>query len=155
MNQIETIHALATPVAGDAGCELFDVELVGKAGSMVLRVYIDSDEGVTVENCAAVSRQLGLLLDAEDIIEGAYTLEVSSPGLTRQLKKPAHYRWAIGRLVKIRFSKLADERREVTGVIENATDETVTVKIAKSDESITARYEDISKAKLEFEDIQK
>ena len=151
MENIETITTLAAPVVEAEGCELVDVELAGKSGFWVLRIFIDKDGGVTVENCAACSRQISLLLDAEDIIDEKYTLEVSSPGLTRPLKKPEHYERAIGKLIAIRARQLMDGKRELIGVIKTVTNESVTIVAPEGDDEITIGFENISKANLEFE----
>ena len=81
------ITALALPLIEAAGLELWGLELLGE-GRPILRVYVEGPSGATIENCARISRQLGLALDVEDIIPSAYTLEVSSPGLARPFFSP-------------------------------------------------------------------
>ena len=150
MENIEAITTLAAPVVEAEGCELVEVELAGKSGFWILRVFIDKEGGVTVEDCAACSRQISLLLDAEDIIDEKYTLEVSSPGLTRSLKKPEHYERAIGKLVAIRARQPMDGKRELVGVIKTVTNESITIVAPEGDEETTIGLENISKANLEF-----
>src|SRR5512136_2488935 len=100
---------LAAPVTDALGLELVEVEYRQEGGRMVLRIYVDRVGGVTLDDCAKVSRELDDILDAEDFIRGKYTLEVSSPGLNRQLKKASDFERFVGRLVKIRtFEPQAD-----------------------------------------------
>lgn len=97
------------------GFELVDAELTGSRQHQTLRVYIDSPRGVTVDDCADVSRQLSAILDVEDPFPGSYTLEVSSPGLDRPLVEPEHYRRYRGEMVKVRLGAPLNGRRNFTG----------------------------------------
>lgn len=97
------------------GFELVDAELAGSRQHQTLRVYIDSPHGVTVDDCADVSRQLSAILDVEDPFPGSYTLEVSSPGLDRPLVEPEHFRRYRGETVKVRLSAPVDGRKNFTG----------------------------------------
>ena len=92
----ETVAALALPVVEGAGCTLWDVEYVKEAGTWFLRVYIDKEGGVSIDDCEAVSRPLSDLLDEADPIQGSYTFEVSSAGADRVLKKETHLRHCRG-----------------------------------------------------------
>jgi ribosome maturation factor RimP len=119
---VERIKALAEPVVAREGYELIDVELGTDHGRSILRLYIDnidsgSGAGVTVEDCSHVSRIVGDLLDVEEPIEGAFNLEVSSPGLFRPLTKPAHFDRAIGERVKVKTFQKHGDRRVFTGVL--------------------------------------
>ena len=152
MENIDAIESLVSPVAEAEGCELVEVELAGKSGFWILRIFIDKEGGVTVEDCAAVSRQISLLIDAEDIIDEKYTLEVSSPGLTRPLKKPDHYKRAIGKLATVRLRQPVDDKRVIAGVITAVDEAFVTVITKETGEEIAIGFENISKANLEFED---
>src|SRR5918911_1730366 len=96
---VDQVRNLAARVAGGYGLEIFDVQLRREAAGMVLRVQIDrpgpaatAQESVSIEDCAQVSRDLSAILDVEDVVPGAYTLEVSSPGLDRPLKRVDDYR---------------------------------------------------------------
>ena len=92
MSKITDLTAqLARPVVEENGCTLWDVEYVKEAGSWYLRVYIDKETGVSIDDCEAVSRTLSDLLDEADPIQDAYTFEVSSAGADRALKKPEHF----------------------------------------------------------------
>jgi ribosome maturation factor RimP len=105
---LEQVRTLAARVAGSFGLEIFDVQYRREASGMVLRVQIDkpgaaatAEESVSVEDCARVSRDLSALLDVEDVLPVAYTLEVSSPGLDRPLRNADDYRRFSGRQAKI------------------------------------------------------
>src|SRR5262249_14415363 len=105
---VEKVRDIAGRVAADRGLEIFDVQFRREAPGMVLRIQIDrpgpaatAEDSVSVEDCAHISRELSALLDVEDVVPTAYTLEVSSPGLDRPLRRPDDYRRFSGRLAKI------------------------------------------------------
>jgi ribosome maturation factor RimP len=105
---VERVRTLATRVAGSFGLEIFDVQFRREAAGMMLRVQIDrpgpaatAEDSVSVQDCANVSRDLSAALDVEDLVPGAYTLEVSSPGLDRPLRQPEDYRRFSGRRAKL------------------------------------------------------
>src|SRR5947209_16490310 len=105
---VEQVRALAGRVAGTYGLDIFDVQFRRESGGMVVRVQIDrpgpaatADESVSVEDCARVSRDLSAMLDVEDVVPTAYTLEVSSPGLDRPLRHTDDYRRFAGRRAKL------------------------------------------------------
>lgn len=104
------------------GYELVAVELFRKgAGQSTLRVYIDRDKGVGLQDCAAVSEQLSAVLDVEDPIPGRYDLEVSSPGLDRPLVYPEHFRRFAGSRVRIRLNEKLDGRRNLEGILQGCS----------------------------------
>jgi ribosome maturation factor RimP len=112
---VEQVRALAARVAGTFGLEIFDVQFRREASGMVLRVQIDrpgpaasAEECVSVEDCAHVSRDLSALLDVDDVVPTAYTLEVSSPGLDRPLRKADDYRRFAGRRAKVVMREKVD-----------------------------------------------
>lgn len=122
---------LAQPLAEQAGCTLWDVEYVKEAGSWFLRIYIDKEGGVSIEDCEAVSRPLSDKLDELDPIEGSYTLEVSSAGADRALKKPEQCRQFIGAEVEVKLYRPRDGRKEHVGILtEYGEDGSVTLDTA-------------------------
>ena len=122
---------LAQPLVEQAGCTLWDVEYVKEAGSWFLRIYIDKEGGVSIEDCEAVSRPLSDKLDEVDPIEGSYTLEVSSAGADRALKKPEQFRQFIGTEVEVKLYRPRDGRKEHVGVLtEYGEDGSVTLDMA-------------------------
>lgn len=108
---------LAQPIAQQAGCTVWDVEYIKEAGTWFLRVYIDKEGGVSIDDCEAVSRPLSDKLDELDPIEGSYTLEISSAGADRALKKPEHFRQFLGAEVEVRLYRPRDGRKEHVGIL--------------------------------------
>ena len=123
----DVVAGLAQPFVELAGCMLWDVEYVKEAGEWFLRVYIDKEGGVCIDDCEAVSRPLSDALDEADPIAGSYTFEVSSAGLDRPLKKPEHFEQSMGRQVDVKFYRPVDGRKERTGVLEGYENGDVTV----------------------------
>ena len=113
----DVVAQLAQPIVEQAGCTLWDVEYVKEAGEWFLRVYIDKEGGVDINDCEAVSRPLSDLLDEADPIQGSYTFEVSSAGLDRPPKKPEHFAACAGQQVDVRFYRPVDGRKEYTGAL--------------------------------------
>ena len=113
----DAVAALALPIVEGAGCSLWDVEYVKEAGEWFLRVYIDRDSGVDIDCCEAVSRPLSDALDEADPIQGSYTFEVSSAGLDRVLRRPAHFARCLGRQVDVKLYRPVDGRKEFTGAL--------------------------------------
>jgi ribosome maturation factor RimP len=116
-NEAERLRRLLEPSVVGLGCELVGIELQGQGLRSLLRLYIDRPEGVTLDDCERVSHQVSGLLDVEDPIRGAYTLEVSSPGLERPLFTPAHFERFVGERIKVKLDVPVEGRRSVTGVL--------------------------------------
>ena len=113
---VDTVTALAEPVARKHGCELWDVEYIKEPGGWVLRVYIDSADGISIDQCEAVSREMDPLLDErEDLIPGSYTFEVSSAGAERPLRRPSDFERFIGHLVEVKLYKSKDGQKIYLG----------------------------------------
>jgi ribosome maturation factor RimP len=114
---VARIWELATPLAETQGLEIIDIELrrEGSRTGRVLRLYLDKEGGPNMDNLSQVSRELSALLDVHDVVEGAYTLEVSSPGINRPLKRPDHFRSFIGKRVRVRTRDLVQGRRSFLG----------------------------------------
>ncbi len=150
MRDLEVVEGVCREIGDWMGLEIVDVEFVPGNRGWVLRVTIDKEGGVTVGDCAAFSHQLDPRLDVEDCFPGqVYTLEVSSPGLTRPLKRLRDYTWFKGRKVKIRTSREIEGRKVFKGVLEGEHDGRVTIK--NDGGAVTIPYDDIVKANLEFE----
>ena len=111
----EAVAALALPGVEAAGCTLWDVEYVKEAGVWFLRLYIDKEGGVSIDDCEAVSRPVSDLLDEADPIEGSYTFEVSSAGADRALKKPEHFEKFRGEEVEVKLYRPREGRKEFVG----------------------------------------
>ncbi len=110
-----TLKALLQPVVEALGCELWGIELQSGGKRKLLRIYIDREEGISVEDCERVSRQSGSVLDVEDAISGEYVLEVSSPGMDRPLYELGQYERYIGEDVSLRLRFAYDGRRNFKG----------------------------------------
>lgn len=108
---------LLLPIVEEHNFELVDVEYVKEAGNWYLRAYIDKEGGFTVDDCELVSRRLSDLLDEEDFIPDSYILEVSSPGLGRQLKKEKDFQRSLGEEVEVKLYKAVNKQKEFTGVL--------------------------------------
>ena len=118
MNKIaQRIHDLALPLAQEQGLNLWDVEYVKEAGQWYLRVYIDKDGGVGIDDCEAFSKAFDPILDAEDPIESSYIFEVSSAGAERVLKRPSDFEKFLGSNVEVKLYKPVDGRKLWTGTL--------------------------------------
>ncbi len=146
----ERIKELIEPVIKNLGYRLFDVEFKPERG-WVLRVIIDKQGGVTIKDCEEVSRKIGALLDVEDIIPVSYVLEISSPGLTRQLEKPEHYEFFKGRLVKVFLREPISGRRELTGYVEGVSEGIITIREKEKGEELHIPFSVIARGRLEPE----
>lgn len=159
----EQLVALLEPAVEALGYELVDLELNFGGRRAVLRLYIDRlgagnevsgagppdgprDDGIRVEDCEAVSRQVSAVLEVEDPIRRDYDLEVSSPGLDRKLAKPAHFDRFAGQAVQGRFRKMLDGRRRFTGRLVGRTGTTVTIRV--DDRDLTVPMEDLEVIRL-------
>lgn len=141
---------LLTPIAEKHGTTVYDVEYVKEAGDWYLRAYIDKEGGVNIGDCVDVSHDLSDALDADDFIEDAYTLEVSSPGLGRQLKKDRHFENSLGLEVDLKTYKLVDGCKEFTGILKAFDSETVTITIQDIDKIFNRKDISVIRLSLDF-----
>jgi ribosome maturation factor RimP len=123
----ERVRALLEPSVIGLGYELVGVELQGRGARTLLRLYIDGPEGITLDDCERVSRQVGAVLDVEDPFRGPFTLEVSSPGADRPLFTPRDFERFAGARVRVKLEVPVGGRRKVTGVLQGCTDGAVVV----------------------------
>ena len=123
----DVVAALAAPVVEGCGCTLWDVEYVKEAGEWYLRLYIDKEGGVSINDCEAVSRPVSDLLDEADPIPDSYLFEVSSAGLDRALKKPEHFEKCMGQQVDVRLYRPQEGKKEFTGALTGYQDGDVLV----------------------------
>ena len=120
---------LIQPLIDANNFELVDVEFVKEGSDWYLRVYIDKDGGITVDDCELISRAFNEILDREDYISEQYIFEVSSPGLMRPLKKEKDYKRSVGKLIDIKLYKPVDKCKEFTGVLDSYDKDKVTIKM--------------------------
>ncbi|MBP5276668.1 MAG: ribosome maturation factor RimP, partial [Lachnospiraceae bacterium] len=118
---------------------LYDIDYEKEGADMYLRVYIDKEGGVSIDDCEKVSRAFNEILDSEDYIDEAYIFEVSSPGLGRQLKKDIHFEKSIGMSVDIKLYKPIDKCKEFTGILKEFDQNTVTVTVDDTDMKFTRK----------------
>jgi len=120
---VSAVWPLAENLAESLGLSLWDVRFVKEGANYILRLFIDKEGGVALEDCEAMSRAIDKPLDELDPIEQAYTLEVSSPGLERELSRPEHFVKLKGETIVIKLYKAVDNNREIMGVLEDVTAE--------------------------------
>ena len=135
MGVAETVEPLIAPTITAQGVELYDLEYVKEGGNRILRLYIDKENGVDLNDCERVSRAAEAVLDAHDPIPDAYVLEVSSPGIERRLKKESHFAQYIGHKINVRLYKAVGGQKSFTGVLTGYENNTITL----TDESGEAR----------------
>jgi ribosome maturation factor RimP len=145
----KTVDQIAA-IAVDEGLELVATEMVGSGSKAVLRLVVDGPEGVTLDQCSAVSRQASALLDVEDPISHTYTLEVSSPGLDRKLYSERDYTRFAGRQVKIKMKPIFRDHRLVTGKLIGIADGVVQVEV-DGRETVLLPVEHVFEARLDVD----
>ena len=152
----ERVRSVAEPILAGEGLELLDVEFVREQG-FILRLFIDNPAAgnkVGLDDCERASRAVETALDVEDVVAHEYSLEVSSPGLNRPLKKPQHYERVVGKQVRVKtFGPLAGTeppRKNFVGVLKAVEPEAVRVEVEGAGE-FTIPFREIAKANLEFE----
>ena len=151
MKKITELTAeLAAPAIAAQGCELWDVEYVKEGGTWYLRVLLDKEGGVDILDCEAISRELSDLLDEADPIENAYRLEVSSPGLERELKYDRHFATAIGERIELRFFAPVNGQKSVIGYLVEATADTIVLENENEEKSEYSRAA-VAKASTVFD----
>jgi ribosome maturation factor RimP len=145
----QQVEQLAEALVASEGMELVDLEYRREGRRWMLRLFIDKDGGVTLDDCASISRELGDLLDVKDVISQAYVLEVSSPGLNRRLRKKEDFSRFAGQKVKLRLVAPIDGRRKIVGELEGIEGEAVIVTAPEGRCSVALK--DIARANLIYE----
>ncbi len=148
---MERVRSVAQRVTDGRGFELVDVELKHAKGGALLRVYVDRAGGIGLDDLQSVSEEVSAILDAEDPIDGHYTLEVSSPGLDRPLRGEADYRRFVGRLAKLSSYEPVEGRRHWTGRIVACDDGIVTLDLVGEQASARVPLAKVSHGRLEVE----
>lgn len=153
---LESLWAIVEPLAQQVGLELVDIEYHREGQGRVLRVYLDKShprdetvagEGPDLNDLARVSRELSDLLDVHDIPQGPYTLEVSSPGINRSLRKPEHFARYVGKRVRVASRLMIEGRRRFQGLLRQVTDGGVVV--LQDDREVFIPFSEIVKANYE------
>lgn len=141
---------LLEPIISEHQFELVDVEYVKEGSNWYLRAYIDKTGGITVDDCELVSRALSDLLDKHDFIPDAYILEVSSPGLGRQLKKEKDFKRSLGEEVDVKLYKAIEKQKQFTGILQAYDEEKITL-VFEEGETMDIPRQNISLIRLAFD----
>jgi len=144
---VRDLTPLFEPVVESMGYELVGVEFQGAGGHGTLRVYIDREEGVSLDDCAAISHQISGILDVEEPIKQAYDLEISSPGIDRPLFKLADFERFVGNTAKIKMAVALEGRKNFKGRLQGVADDRMIV-IEVDGEDFRLPYADIARANL-------
>lgn len=144
------VETYLLPLIEEHKFELVDVEYVKEVGTWYLRVYIDKEGGIAVDDCEVISRNLGAWLDEKDFIDDSYILEVSSPGLGRPLKKEKDFVRSMGKEVEIKLYRQINKRKDFTGILKAYDKDTVTILVQKEEEMVFNRP-DIALIRLAFD----
>ena len=142
----ERLIALIEPLLAHLGYELVELEYSAGRAHAVLRLFIDGEAGVTLDDCAQVSREVSSVLDVEDPIPSAYTLEVSSPGFDRVLRTQAHFGRFVGSRVFVELKEPRDGRRRYTGTLLTVDEAGIALEVDR--EQVTVAFAEIGKARL-------
>jgi ribosome maturation factor RimP len=141
----ERVYSLIKETVESQGVELWDVRFVKEGASWYLRVFIDKEDGITIDDCTDVSHAIDPVIDEADPIDKSYYLEVCSCGIERELSRPEHYEKMLGEKVKIKLYKAIDGVKEFTGTLVSAKD-SITIEVDGNNMEFTLK--DISKANL-------
>ena len=144
----DKLTELLRPAVEGLGYELVGIEHLPMGKHTVLRIYIDSANGITVDDCSSVSHQVSGVLEVEEPIKGQFTLEVSSPGIDRPLFNFEQFKKFVGSKVKLKLYHAIDGKRKITGLIESIDGDDINIKDADSDASFQLQMDDIDKANI-------
>ena len=146
---IKKVEAVVLPVLEELGLELVEVQYKREQSGWVMRLIIDKQGGVSLDDCVAVSREVGQLLDIEDFIEQSYNLEVSSPGLERPLKSIAEFQHFAGRMARIKTKEPIGGEHVFIGRIKKTEGESIVLDLDRRE--VTIQFPQVAKARLEVE----
>jgi ribosome maturation factor RimP len=148
-NLRQEVRQVVEPILESQGFELVDLEYQRESQGWVLRIYLDREGGVSLDDCAEISHEVGAVLEVKDLIPRAYILEVSSPGLTRPLKKPEDFNKFRNQLVKIKLYEPLDGRRNFKGTLLGVEGDRVRVEVEQQVYELP--LQGIAKANLEID----
>ena len=146
----ERIRQVAERVASSEGIEIVEVSCRGGGRNRLVRIYIDKPAGISHADCELISRELGTILDVEDLVPGPYRLEVSSPGLDRKLLKAADYERHAGRKARVRLRRPIEGRQEFTGRLAGYEQGEIALEVGAGS-LLRFRFEDVERARLVVE----
>lgn len=148
-NAASKVYDLIKDTVESCGVHLWDVRFLKEGASWYLRVYIDSENGISIDNCTDVSHAIDPIIDEADPIDKSYYLEVCSPGIEREITRDEHYEKLIGEKIKIKLYKAIDSVKEFSGTLTAFDGEEITLGTEKGDMKFSKK--DISKANVLFE----
>jgi ribosome maturation factor RimP len=148
-NLLQEVRQVVEPILESQGLELVDLEYQRESQGWVLRIYLDREGGVSLDDCAGVSHEVGAVLEVKDLIPSSYILEVSSPGLTRPLKKPEDFNKFRNQMVKIKLYEPLDGRRNFKGTLLGLEGDRVRVEVEQQVYELPLQR--IAKANLEID----
>ncbi|MBE6774440.1 MAG: ribosome maturation factor RimP [Clostridia bacterium] len=151
-NTVKTVWELAQPIAEELGLRLWDVRFLKEGSSWYLRIFIDKDGGVSIDDCVDMTHAINGPLDEADPIEQAYFLEVSSPGLERELVRDEHFLSYIGAQIKVKMIRPVEGKREFSGVLENYDSGSITIR-CEDESGFTFTKKEASWVKLDDFDM--
>lgn len=146
---VSQVWELATPLVVDEGLEVFDIEFRREGQGWVLRLFLEKEGGPSLADLTRVSRQLSDLFDVHDILQRAYTLEVSSPGVNRLLKRPEHFNRYVGEKIRIRTREMIKGRRSYLGLLKQTNEEGVV--LLQDGMEVVIPYPLIERANYEYQ----
>lgn len=126
-NTVKTVWEIVEPLAQELGLRIWDIRFLKEGSSWYLRVFIDKDGGVSIDDCVNLSHAIDKPLDEKDPIEQAYFLEVSSPGVERELVRDEHFISNIGEKIKVKMIRPVEGKREFCGILSDYTDGSITI----------------------------
>ena len=145
-NSAERVYELIKDAVEAEGVRLWDVRFLKEGASWYLRVFIDKPEGISIDDCTNVSHAIHPIIDEADPIDVSYYLEVCSPGIERELTRSRHYEESLGKQVRLKLYRAYDGKKEITGTLEDVTEENVT--LVTEGNALTVERKNISKANL-------
>lgn len=148
-NILTSVIEVVSPLCEENGCFLYDAEFQKEGKNQILRIYVDKDGGINIDECETVSRLISKKLDDEDLIATAYQLEVSSPGAERKLTKDWHYEKVMGKQIEVSLYAPMDGKKTLTGILETYDANEVT--LLTNGNSVSISKDKIASAKLYFD----
>ena len=146
----EKVESLIKEKIQGLGYELYDVQYAKEGKDYFLRVFIDKEDGIDLNDCEKVSNEINPLLDEKDFIKEMYFLEVSSPGIERVLRKDEHLKDSIGKEIEVKLFKPIEKQKEFVGILEDYNEEKIILKLEENEEQKEIERKNISLMKLKF-----
>lgn len=146
----EKVESLIKEKVQDLGYKLYDIQYSKEGKDYFLRIFIDKEDGIDLNDCEKVSNEINPLLDEKDFIKEMYFLEVSSPGVERILRKDEHLKDALGKEVEVKLFKPIEKQKEFIGILENYDEEKIILELEENEEKKEIERKNISLMKLKF-----